>query len=568
VSPAGRLLAVATTAGLALFELPTLQLVRFERRAASQVALSPDGQRMLVDRALVRVADGAQLAMLSGQDPSFSIDGQFVATSDGTPSPTIYIWRSANGERLFHMPGHRAAFSRDGQRLAVSTAAGVQLLHLPDGRLERTLAGDANAVDIAFGPDGQTLLVVLGSELQEWRLADGQPIKSQPIVHTDDPPLLPLAGDVGQFVDISPAGDVFASVFVRPGDGVCIDLQLRSTADGRPIDGLSGAALDPDYFSFSADGTAAVGTSDGFLKANPNVLKILDTRQGTLTELTLPTYTALRFSHDAQTLATASIGASNSTSINLWRVTDGVLQQTLAPECDWGTYDLLFAPDGQQLAGRCVMDPPYGDHNEDLLIWDLAAGGQMRARWGEYFTPIRAFSAGRLLATKDAGSYLIDATSGTSRTLELSADLTVAALSLDGATLAAGDAGGLVEIFSASDGARSRALQAGGPVNGLFFSPDGTLLGVRREDGLVQIWRLGEAAPTAQLAAADDELIITSDNSMAITAGKRGVIFYRLSDGKQLHKLDIVAQGVAIGPRRRLLAVLRDGVVELWGIGR
>jgi hypothetical protein len=45
------------------------------------------------------------------------------------------------------------------------------------------------------------------------------------------------------------------------------------------------------------------------------------------------------------------------------------------------------------------------------------------------------------------------------------------------------------------------------------------------------------------------------------------VTFYRLSDGKLLHKLDVVAQGIAIGPRRRLLAILRDGQAELWGVG-
>jgi WD40 repeat protein len=572
VAPAGRLLAVATTAGLALFELPALRLVRFERREASQVALSPDGRWMVVDRALVRVADGAELAVLDGREPSFSPNGQLVATLDTGTTPTIHIWRATNGESVLRIPGHRAAFSRDGQRLAVSAETGIQLLRLPDGNLEYTLARDAHALaqDIAFGSDGQTLLAVLGSELQEWRVADGKQIKSQTIVHADDPPLLQMAGEVGQFVDISPAGDVFASVFVRPGEGVSIELQLRSTADGHLIDKLSANLLDPDYFSFSADGTAAVGTADASLKTNPNVLQVLDTRQGSSIGIELPTYTALSFSPDAQTLATASVGASNATHVDLWRVIDGTFQQSLEPKCDWGTYDLAFVPTGQRLAGRCVMDPPYGDHNEELTIWSLTAGGQVEARWGEYFTPIRAFSpAGTLLATKDTDSLLIDATRSVSLDLDLAADFSVAAFSPNGATLAAGDAGGIIQLFSAGDGARSGTLEAGGPVNGLFFSPDGALLGARRDDGLVQVWRLGEMTPIARLGgAADETLIFTSDNSMAITAGKRGVIFYRLSDGKELRKLDIVAEGVAIGPRLRLLAILRDGVVELWGIER
>jgi hypothetical protein len=74
---------------------------------------------------------------------------------------------------------------------------------------------------------------------------------------------------------------------------VSIELQLRSTADGQLINKLSANLLDPDYFSFSADGTAAVGTADAFLKTNPNVLQVLDTRQGSSIGIELPTYTAL-----------------------------------------------------------------------------------------------------------------------------------------------------------------------------------------------------------------------------------------------------------------------------------
>jgi WD40 repeat protein len=571
VAPAGRLLAVATTVGLALFELPSLQLVRFERREAHQVALSPDGRLLVVDLELLRVADGGRIATLGGAHPRFSPDGRFITTIDTAPSRTVHIWRSADGKELSAIPGQLAAFNHDGTLLAVSGDTGIQLLDLPSGFPVRTLAIAPNgkAQDMAFGAGGQTLLLVAASELQEWRIADGQRIRSLPIVHTNDPSLLQIAGEVGEYVELSPAGDIFASVFVEPGEGLSLSLQLRNTADGQLIGEQSSRQFDSDHFRFSADGTAAVGTTDSSLKLNPNALTILGLPSGTTTEVKLPAYTGLIFSPDAQTLATVSIGPSNAAGIDLWRVTDGVLQQTLDPPCLWGTYDLLFSPDGRQLAGRCSIDPPYGDHTEELVVWDLGAGGQLRTRWNDYFSSIRAFSpAGALLATKDTSSYLADATTGVTIPLSLPADVGAAAFSLDGAMLAIGDRGGMVRLLDASGKARADTLQAGGPVNGLFFSPDGSLLAIRREDGLVQVWRPGQAAPVARLAAAaDDLLIFTADNNMIIAGGKSGVTFYRVTDGNVLRKLDVAAQAIAIGPRRRLLAILHDGQVELWGVG-
>jgi WD40 repeat protein len=305
------------------------------------------------------------------------------------------------------------------------------------------------------------------------------------------------------------------------------------------------------------------------VKANPNALTILDLFSGTTADIVLPTYTGLIFSPDAQTLATISIGPTNAASVDLWRVTDGLLQQTLDPPCAWGTYDLLFSADGRQLAGRCLIDPPYGDHTEELTVWDLGAGGQVRMRRSDYFSSIKAFSAaGRLLAARDTHSYLVDATSGVSMPLNLKEDVTAALWNIDGSLLAVGGQGGSVSLLGTSGETRADALQAGGPVNGLFFSPDGAMLAVRRADGLVLVWRLGEAAPAVRLAAtADDTLIFTADNSMIIAGGKSGVTFYRLSDGNVLHKLDVSAEDIAIGPRRRLLAIVHNGQVQLWGVG-
>src|SRR5262245_2364122 len=102
----------------------------------------------------------------------------------------------------------------------------------------------------------------------------------------------------------------------------------------------------------------------------------------------------------------------------------------------------------------------------------------------------------------------------------------------------------------------------------MAWSPDGALLGILRADGAVQVWRVGDGRLQATLAAAPDDvrLLFSTDGRMAITGGPRGVALYRLSDGTLLHTIDVAADDIAIGPRRRLLALLHAGQVQLWGV--
>jgi hypothetical protein len=62
------------------------------------------------------------------------------------------------------------------------------------------------------------------------------------------------------------------------------------------------------------------------------------------------------------------------------------------------------------------------------------------------------------------------------------------------------------------------------------------------------------------------KFVFTSDNQMVITSSADGVAFYGLAGGQMLRRLDVVAQDIAMGPAGRLLAVLHDGRVALWGV--
>src|SRR5206468_828346 len=101
------------------------------------------------------------------------------------------------------------------------------------------------------------------------------------------------------------------------------------------------------------------------------------------------------------------------------------------------------------------------------------------------------------------------------------------------------------------------------------FSPDGALLAVLAADGSALVWRIGESVPLATLAGItnDANLRFTVDNQLMLVGSYQSVAFYRLSDGALLYTLPAAAEDIAIGPRKRLLAVLHDGRVILWGVG-
>jgi len=139
-SPDGRLLAVASSLGIYLYDAGTLEEVRFIQTDAwiTSVAFSPDGERLAsgsADRTvrLWRVADGALLRTLEGHtygvwSVAFSPDGELLAS--GSEDGTVRLWRVADGAPLRTLEGHTAwvwsvAFSPDGELLASGSEDGT-----------------------------------------------------------------------------------------------------------------------------------------------------------------------------------------------------------------------------------------------------------------------------------------------------------------------------------------------------------------------------------------------------------------------------------------------------------
>jgi WD40 repeat protein len=657
IAPGGKLLAVATTAGVALFELPALRHLRFDPidGGAWQLAWRPDARQLAVairtqadhgSIAVYQVADGAVVATAPGDEPAWSHDGQVLATTrceqdcrttltrtDGTPAVTLagrapifspdsrtvvtsehtsgvggqiqsktLLWR-ADGRQLADLSGDYVLdFSSDSQILAIAPfaiTAQTEIRSSVDGAVIRAFAGGLPA----FSHDGKILALTDGSTVSLWRRQDLDSADVQPL-RIFEPPIEQASG-YGNALSFSPNDQALRAVLGH-------HLYSWRVADGTPLGTIADAAAEIVTFeargaimsTISAGGdappvTSLMRTADGgalyegqvsdisFGDDNTTIalftfggpLQVLGLDGGKGPSLDLPKYTGVTFSPDAQTMA-----LSTHDTVSLWDVVDSTRKQTLGeglkiPFDDVPIRSMRYSRDGRLLMYEAQRDNIYEGVSASTTVWDVAAGGQpthtirsravgrseqaeQRFRWA--FSPEGGASA----FSYDARHVEIQAGADISVTITTPITVTALAFSPGGAALAIGDAAGAVRLVNPADGSSVRTLQAGGAVRGLFFSPDGALLAALRDDGAAPVWRIGEPAPLATLAglSRDATLRFTADNQLLLVGSYQSVAFYRLSDGALLSTLPAAAEDIAIGPRKRLLAVLHDGRVMLWGV--
>jgi len=268
-SPDGRLLAVASSLGVYLYDAETLEEVRFIECGARvySVAFSPDGATLASGSGdntvrLWGVADGRLLRTLEGhtygvESVAFSPDGATLAS--GSDDTTVRLWGVADGRLLRTLEGHTGgvesvAFSPDGATLASGSRDGtVRLWRVADGRLLRTLEGHTEAVwSVAFSPDGATLASGSGDgTVRLWGVADGRLLRTLE-GHTE----------AVRSVAFSPDGATLASGSWRDNT-----VRLWRVADGRLLRTLEGHTNGVYSVAFSPDGaTLASGSGDGTVR--------------------------------------------------------------------------------------------------------------------------------------------------------------------------------------------------------------------------------------------------------------------------------------------------------------
>lgn len=206
-------LAGITQNGVVVWSISTctqLQIVEAQPTEIQSITFSPDGQliagrtlnleRNTLTIKLWQTATGplvkTMTTALDARDPAqyvsipdmaritFSPDGQTLASLDGKGN--ILLWDISTGRvrqtfRGNSLPVRSITFSPDSQTLAIGTENGIKLWTLKTGQLLRTLRTDAQIMQVAFSPDGETLLSVSGSIpdkiLQLWNPKTGQALR-------------------------------------------------------------------------------------------------------------------------------------------------------------------------------------------------------------------------------------------------------------------------------------------------------------------------------------------------------------------------------------------------------
>jgi WD40 repeat protein len=570
-APDGNQFALLTTVDLRIYDATTNQLLRSfpidDFYAA--VAIAPDWEKFVVCSGntlkIYHLEDGQLLATLLGPpgrqtSPAFSPDGSLLASVAMPPGEEGYtgsidLWRVSDGKLLGSQDAAAGAltFSPDGRLLASWYAMnGIRVWGLPDLDLIHHIdTSAANAV--LFLPDSQTVVAAeMDGKIHRYRAMDGSPIDTAPTSLTgisslrlspDGLTLAALGGNgkssLWRLPEWQPLNDlqiqtdsqgVFA--FAPHHDQVLAaskgDVALWNLSDGQHTTRLSGFHPPVRRLAFLADGNALASLSEGGMDGAASLLVRSVSDGGLRCELQDTSALSLAASPTDQDGGRIALGTSDG-SLFLLRASDCVELKT-AKAYRQQVQDVSFAPVEPLLATSSMDTVQVIYYLEPFQIkgWINPGGGWVTpVRFNQRGDAIAAVSAdgkinvwdypmGRLLYTLDDGAEGYQASlaftpdsarlvSGAHDRLrvwrasdgELVADWPAGgwvqglATSSDGSLLAVGLANGQIQLRSLADGSLLRTLPAhSGPLSDLVISPGGRYLASAGQDGRVRLWGL------------------------------------------------------------------------------
>jgi WD40 repeat protein/serine/threonine protein kinase len=454
------------------------------------VTYSPDGSCLASssDDQTVRTWDARTsmpLRVLRGHQNSiegvaYSPNGQRLVTASN--DRTVRIWDALNGNQINVLHGHtsdvvKVAFSADGHRVVSGSLDGTVRIWDPlSGQETLTLRDHAGRVgEVAFSPDGR-YVASGGTEV-------GYPIRvwnGTPMAEVEERPLQTLSGH---------ALDVMRLAFSR--DGLLASGSLDKTVriwdskTGELIQTFRDARYEIWGVAFSPDGKLVA--ADG----GNGILRVWDARSDRIAlsrdKASLTNFEGIAFRPDGKVLALADIGGCV-------RILDSVngkeLRKLAIPNS--GALGVAYDPSGLRLAAAC--------DDQTVRIWDSTnEPAQLLAGHKAEVMSVAFRPDGARLASVGGDGVLIlwDAATGKElhRVLAHRDYINCVAFSQDCRYLATASRDGTVKLWNAESGALLRVIRTRQrEVFAVAFHPNGKLLASAGADGTVKIW---EMSPTA-----------------------------------------------------------------------
>jgi WD40 repeat protein len=478
-----------------------------------------------------------------------------------------------------------AALSPDGKTLAVVSYEVITLWDLATGRpLKRLRNGDVppdffpNQKFLCFSPDGKRLFSIGGWDPAKVFGPPGAP--TEPAVHVWD---VASGREVGRFDLLGgtkPKGTLPARYVWSAAGGKQIGLVLQSGVV-RLLDASTGREVRRwEVGGELREGCVGVVASpDGKLLAvvrpeDESKLALYDVAAGReARRLAVPDKLMhLAFSPDGAVLAAADRRAT----VRLFDVPAGKeLRSFSVPGTreiylNTGLMSLTFSPDAKVLYA--------GGLQGEILRWRMPTGEvlpAMRAKVeGPVYLPagwvtgVFPSADGRSLVSVGYGDGLIrrwdTATGEQVSSPDGFTGRVCARLSPDGRKIAVGDLGGMVALFDADTGRRSRVLRDAGPgVTALRWGPDGKRLAVGLMNETVGLWgveagRLGRVLElTSDAVIHVDSMTFSPDGKYLLTSHDAPRMF-DTTTGRELWKDKEVVSAADLSPDGKTVAAWRE----------
>ena len=275
------------------------------------------------------------------------------------------------------------------------------------------------------------------------------------------------------------------------------------------------------------------------------------------------------------------ISAGSDRTAHIWDAASGRVvrilrgHQRAVPSDELGVRDVDFSPDGSRVA--------TAGSDGTVRLWETATGREVRVLRIGFPVTVVAFSPDgrRILVGSSRGVQIGDPRSGRRATTipvrdrrgtEL--EITDAAFSPDGRTVAATAFGSQTKLWDARSGRLLRSLPGPGPYRirpySVSFDPSGRRVITASSDASARIWDAtsGRLLRTLGRGTGAFDASFSRDGRQIVTSGRRTVTLWRSGADRRAQTVeghtDAVTSAVFHPDGERVLTASADGTARIW----